>query len=467
MSNNSTGVGTNPSNCQDGDRHCESPIETNLFNIFDRPTDDDDQTIVESDDSTADDGCNVLESNDDGSYGIVNSGDRNENSDGITSQPLNEIIIAFQYQIQTSLPISRFQSSNSSPLVMIEKAISDVLVQNFFSNPQCGPSATKESRQGDTRRRLRNTWIITEGRRMQIGTNGSGWTGLTTNPEDSILPGIAGVTCHTKLVEDATSCFTVGGAFTATTIMGANTSWIESVSKLAIRNAMNQQQLNQVHDQVYDVLYVSDNRGTVIPEPPQGHDIVIPLAPTQSPYSDSSDISRGGRAFVLWPWIFVPLGAVLFCIAMYEFYRHVKRRRIIRGISVIDDSSRPQSPSGSRNSLINRQQNSVALIEYGPFTGSFPNQNQRSVVPLAPYFEVEEYDNNDAYPTNVNRQEFDHIENLIDENVPICSFDGLDVNTSYDTDLYYNSVASSSNNGSSNDTKELPGTRGHFPSNIT
>lgn len=473
MSNTSTTAGINPSTCQEGDRHCESPIETNLFNVFHRPADDDDETIVETDNTTVDNGCYVAESNDNGSYGIVKNGESNENSDGILLQQLEDIVIAFQYQIQTSLSISAFQSSDSSPLVMIEKAISDVLVQNFFSNPLCTPSGTKESRKGNTRRRLRSTtgaWIRQERRRMQIETSETGWTGLTTNPKDSILPGIAGVTCHTKLVKDATSCFTVGGAFTATTTMGANATWIESLSKLAIRDAMNQQQLlNQIHDQVYDVSYISDNPGTFIPEPPQGQEIIQPLVPTLSPVPNSSEVSRGG-VFVIWPWIFIPLGAVVLCIIIYEFYRHVQRRRIMRGNSIIDDSSRPQPISGNRSSLFERQRSTVTIVEYGQFCGSFPNTNRLNV-PSGPYF-VEEYDSNDvsddAYPTNNKQQHYDLNENLTDENMPIFILDGVDMNNkSYDTELYHNSVASSSDNGSSYETKGLSGTRGHFPSHIT
>ena len=495
MSNTSTASveAIDPTNCEDGDRHCQPPSETNLYNIFQHPDNDDDDDDDGGDNTTTvDNGCALAISNEDGSYGIVNHTHNNENSDGLSSSPpLSEIIVAFQYQIQTSLPISSFQSweDTSNPLVMIEMAISNVLIQDYFSNPACASEVVVTT---GTRRRLKSTsWIrnIDHRHTQQVAaaaTNETGWIGLTILPYDRILPGLAGVTCHSKLVEYATSCFTVAGALTATTTTTTNTSWIEFGAKQTIRNAMNQQLWNNIHDQIYNVMYVSDDPGPESPQAAQG--ITTPIVPTTAPNPETSHLSRDND-FPVWSWIFVPLGVILLGIALYELYRWMqKRRRLYHRHLVMHDSGRPHSASGNCNNSWNapsppQQRYSRTVIDDGPFiSGSFPNDASHNNSHLSSKsFIVNEYDNIhegndvvivDTTTTNLNHQrgEYDNFGSRIrNEHVPICDFEGLDVvgnDTSYDTEYYYNSIASSTDHESSNDTKGLSGTHGHFPSTV-
>jgi hypothetical protein len=271
-----------------------------------------------------------------------------------------------------------------------------------------------------------------------------------------------------------------------------NTSWIESVSKQILRQAMNEQQLlNHIHDQIYDVSYISDDSNgdtsessvqTTIPR------IETPIVPTTSPHMNNSN--RGNNDFRIWTWIFFPLGLVLMGILIYELYRYLQRRRraFSDRNSIRDDSAQggPSVSGGSFHSLMSRQQQqkqsgTMTVIEYGPFSGRFPYHNDvvRSTgsdnAPSKTYLPVvhREYDDDhvvsDYVDTTINmdRLERENHASLRDDNLPICDFDGLDVNnTSYDTEMYYNSIASSSDHDSSNDTKELSAARGQFPSTV-
>ena len=470
--------------CPDGDRHCAFPNEYNYFNIFNRTNNIDNDVV--GDNNTVDNAC-TAKSNDDGSYGIVPA-DENSNE-----PPPLETTITFSYQIQTSLAISNFQTSDSSaPLAMIEKAISDVLVRHYVGCGEGDATSDERFRTGNTRRQLRL------GRRMIVGMNDTvndDWTGWTMDPVDQILPGLAGVTCHTPLREPATRCYTVGGAWTAfSSRSSANnnnqTSEMASTMKRVIQHAMNQQQqLNRVHDQIYDVYYVSDDvvddSGSMgVPQSPT--QVVIPLAPTTAASPSSTPSERRVRDFAIWPWIFVPLTIVLVAIAVYELYRIRQRRRRFhssssRSHSCMDDPSTPPD----MNLRAERQHGTHTGTEYGPFLGSFPNatthrprgSSERDLDSGVVHDHLREPSRGLDTTTAHGPEDDDNLHHFIDADGPTFSWDTLDdhnhnnddlmmVNTSYDTELYYNSIASSSGgHGSSNDTKGRSG--GQFPSTVS
>jgi hypothetical protein len=466
-SSNSSSV-PDPYNCSSNDRHCHTATEVNFHNIFNRTDDNNNAsdnenktTAFENNDDTNDDNdCIVPTSDNNGSYTAMNSGNI-ENQTNSTA----ELIVQFQYQVQTSLSVPDLLLG----LPSIEKAMSDILVRDFFSSCSTTASSSnsadiRSNNRHRYRRRGKASHVHTTQRRVNDGTNTTVWYGLMMSPEDRILPGLAGVTCHTELVSKATSCFTVGGAYTVIG-NGENLSSIESSTKASIRYAMEQKQLNRIHNEIYDISYISDDTPTNIPESSFGRDVT---PPTSSPYSDRTNSSSDGRDTVFWPWIVASIGLILLGMIIYIIYinmqQYRRRRNGQRGDQKpfdIDSYAQPPLKSsyspdsrsdGERQSIVQHQiSNIVSTTEYGPFVDSFPSRVRSNDSSLDPYLH-EVIDVQEPYVNdNINQWDYD---NPI-ENLPIDH-----LNTSNDTEFYYNSIASSSNYGSGSNYDM----KGHFPS---
>jgi hypothetical protein len=177
-------------NCRDGDRPRQLAIEQSVHNLFNR-----------SNANTTED-CAKSTSDASGSYGTTTassgSGSFN-NGTSTTSTDRTQLVVKFQYQIQTSLSFSfagTLTDNNTSVLSLIEKKISDVLVDAFFNS-----CATKGSR-SNRRRTGKDTTIAVANnldnakylRHMLEGAVESTWEGLNASPEDRVLPGLAGGT---------------------------------------------------------------------------------------------------------------------------------------------------------------------------------------------------------------------------------------------------------------------------------
>jgi hypothetical protein len=181
-------------NCRDGDRHCLERSVHNLFNRSNSNHVDDDVEI----DTTED--CATSTSDASGTYGNATDGSGSgsfNNGTSTTSTDRTQLVVKFQYQIQTSLSFSfagTLTDNNTSVLSLIEKKISDVLVEDFFNS-----CATKGSR-SNRRRTGKDTTIAVANnldnaiylRHMLEGAVESTWEGLNASPEDRVLPGLAG-----------------------------------------------------------------------------------------------------------------------------------------------------------------------------------------------------------------------------------------------------------------------------------
>jgi hypothetical protein len=201
--------------CESGDRHCDPTPEQDQDNIFERnrhnsdpPTNDVNTTASEN--GSQDSYCT---SDSSGSFS-VSSDDTNNSSEA------TDLVVQFQYQVQTALSetVTDLQS-NSSALLAIEKAISDILVASFFE--ECRNTTTaSELRLVTTiwsgfRRKRRDLIRI---RRNQDSTVGSGevdlLTGVAATPSDRLLPGRAAGTLSENYFEPHLGClfhFLYGG----------------------------------------------------------------------------------------------------------------------------------------------------------------------------------------------------------------------------------------------------------------
>jgi hypothetical protein len=178
--------------CESGDRHCDPSPEQNQDNIFDRnrhnidpPTNDINTTTSEN--GSQDSYCT---SDSSGSYSVSKDGTSNNSQ-------ATDLVVQFQYQVQTTLSetVTDLQS-NSSALLAIEKAISDILVASFFEECHNATTASElrvvTTTRSGIRRKRRDLIRI---RRNQDTAIGSGevdlLTGVAATPPDRLLPGRA------------------------------------------------------------------------------------------------------------------------------------------------------------------------------------------------------------------------------------------------------------------------------------
>jgi hypothetical protein len=190
-------------------------------------------------------------------------------------------ILHFQYQIQTtsSLPLAQIQSSDA--LRSLEDAIIELLSQSFSD---CYDAA---------------------------------WSAA---PADAILPGLAGVTCHSRLVPAADRCLILDGALTV-----PDNDILKGRLLAILRQTMVERRFNQVHFQIPDVVFVSDE--AFVKDVPSSETTVTPVNDNIPLNYDrvSNDASNGNDP--VWAWILFPIGSVLLVVAFVAHHRYCAGRR--------------------------------------------------------------------------------------------------------------------------------------------
>jgi hypothetical protein len=224
---------------------------------------------------------------------------------------------------------------------------------------------------------------------------------------------------------------------------------------------MTQKQFNNIHAELYDVSYVSDS-AYPDEETPLDHGIVPTVVPNGTSQMDTYQKTNNP----VWPWIVLIFGIAVFAIIVYcldvyakrRKYRIEDERRLRKQLGIGSFNVQPPSHSSS---LYTSGRPAVAthlsypISEYEPASrGSFPYSDDTSTYPYLREDEpVDETANEVTVSDAVHTSPYDHPSEL----------DSID--TSCDTELLYNSIASSSYNSSS-DAKGSLGTIGRFPADL-
>jgi hypothetical protein len=171
----------------------------------------------------------------------------------------NATILQFQYQIQTTLSVAQLPSA----LPSLEDAMMDVLRPSFGN---CSTDA------------------------------------FSAAPADALLPGLAGVTCHSRLMQPANRCLVLGGALTVPERAPGR-------AQALLRQAMGQGRLNDVHVQIPDVIYLAD--AAFVETASLEHNI------PDDPVAPGNPVWAG----VLWP-----IGSVLLVVAFVGHHRYGRHK---------------------------------------------------------------------------------------------------------------------------------------------
>lgn len=197
--------------CSEGDRHCQPVPEQNLNTTStgsassgNLTNSTDDSNIFNRTDVTAGSKNASCASDSNGLY-KSNSSNKQNNS----SNNGSDLVVVFQYQVQTSRSQTVISlQSNMSALLVIEKAISDLLVGNLFGDCASDRDVRRRSRDLDVARQQRDVPYYQNQyksrhhpsdseniRRRTVeqfnASNVGSLTGLSAAPADRLLPGRA------------------------------------------------------------------------------------------------------------------------------------------------------------------------------------------------------------------------------------------------------------------------------------
>jgi hypothetical protein len=179
--------------CESGDRHCDPTPEQDQDNIFERNRHTSDPPTNDVNTTTSENGSqdSYCTSDSSGSYSVRNAIASNN------TQATN-LVVQFQYQVQTTLSetVTDLQS-NSSALLAIEKAISDILVASFFEECRNATTANELSvvttKKSGIRRKRRDLVRIRRNQEVDL------LTGVAAAPPDRLLPGRSAGTLSYKM----------------------------------------------------------------------------------------------------------------------------------------------------------------------------------------------------------------------------------------------------------------------------
>lgn len=277
--------------CADGERHCSPPDELDTDLNYDPDREDSLEECV-ADDS--------------GNFG----------PDGAYQAP-----VLYRYQVQTTLELTA-SGVNGGVLVLLEKALADLLIQDVFDGRAC---------QITTRR-----FLQVEEQALPIGANDL--TGLRSTPDDKLASGVEGgklrglvkvfvlplahtaaVLCQTPLVEGADRCFIINGGLTL--VGDDDVNWAVPIALDLVEWTMYDGLLNNVHPDVVDVQFLHATEGV------GDTGEVIELPPSPTPLYGSPSGARDGNPNQAWPWVILGGGLFILLAAVVLARRRLRSDR--------------------------------------------------------------------------------------------------------------------------------------------
>lgn len=204
-------------------------------------------------------------------------------------------VLDFHYQIQTTAALSMADIQNST-LPLLEEAMVDVL-RNSFAH--CS-------------REVASLWLAA--------------------PADTLLPGLAGVTCQSRLVPAADRCLVFQGALT----IPAGEAWAWR-SRAVFQHAMEQGRFNDAVDAIPHVSLLSqDDAVAFLAAAKEKERNTLPPSSNLENYrvdkntAKNISVTSSDTEDAVWAWVVFPVGAVLLVVlfvAHHHYYYTAARQK--------------------------------------------------------------------------------------------------------------------------------------------